>query len=30
MDNRKRINSSMTYEEYVDTFERPPRKPSIK
>ena len=23
MDNRKRINSSMTYDEYVDFFELP-------
>ena len=27
---RKRLNSSMTYEEYLHTFDQPPRKPSLK
>ena len=29
-DIRKRLNSSMTYEEYVSTFDKAPRKPSLK
>lgn len=27
---RKRLNSSMTYEEYVNTFEKAPKKPCFK
>ncbi|CAD8066253.1 unnamed protein product [Paramecium sonneborni] len=27
---RKRLNSSMTYEEYVNTFEKAPKKPCLK
>lgn len=27
---RKRLNSSMTYEEYLHTFDQPPKKPNLK
>ena len=27
LDNRRRNNSSMTYNEYLDTYEEPPRPP---
>ncbi|CAD8176966.1 unnamed protein product [Paramecium octaurelia] len=27
---KKRLNSSMTYEEYVSIFEKEPKKPSLK
>lgn len=27
---RKRLNSSMTYEEYVNTFDKAPKKPCLK
>lgn len=28
--NRKRSNSSMTYIEYVDKYDLPPKKPELK
>ena len=27
---KKRLNSSMTYEEYVSIFEKEPKKPTLK
>ena len=27
---KKRLNSSMTYEEYVSNFEKEPKKPTLK
>lgn len=27
---RKRFNSAMTYDMYLDTFDKPPQKPIIK
>lgn len=27
---RKRLNSTMTYEEYVNTFDEAPKKPCLK
>ncbi|CAD8186391.1 unnamed protein product [Paramecium pentaurelia] len=29
-ESKKRLNSSMTYEEYVSIFEKEPKKPSLK